>query len=161
MDQDNANQQNTVPPIQPMQQMPQVAEPSSAPVMSQPTYTPGNIGQPMTVGKADGNSGSGWALLALGIIAVVVLALGGWFIFQTQPSTPLSPQTPVVTAVPTRVVTPTATATPTPPQDAQVMNLSKLSGSDEIADIEKDVLGTDLSKIDAELSDINKELPSL
>ena len=98
-------------------------------------------------------------LLLLLLFVVLLLAAlgGGYFLYQRA-------QEPVLLPTPSPKPAPQiATPQPTPvvAQDEQVSALSKQGLSDEIEAIEADLNSTDLSKIDAELTNVAQEASGL
>lgn len=73
------------------------------------------------------------------LATVVIVAIGILFILGNTLGIPLAPK-------------------PTPTTDTQTKALLEQKTSDDAADIEKDLEDTDLSNLDQELGDIDKEL---
>ena len=97
-----------------------------------------------------------WGIVAL-IAAGVLIAGGvvGLLGRRTGPSTPprTGPEAPDVsmTSIP-------PTASPSPEADAKTQALEQVGTSSELSDIEGDLGQTDLTGLDAELADMEKEL---
>ena len=110
-------------------------------------------------GRYSAGSGKKKLFLGLFFLLIILVVIGGaafWF-WQTNQQKESSLSEPNNGQVIERPV-PTATPTPLPEDyDEITVMMEKDSGSDEIEDIEKDLMDTDLSSLDRELEQIEQE----
>ncbi len=95
--------------------------------------------------------------LVLFVILLGVALVGGYILVE-RTRAPASVPTPSIAPAPLVLATPTLTPQP---MDAQTDAFGELGESDEAAAIEKGLNVTDLTKLDAELTEVTKEATGL
>ena len=103
------------------------------------------------------DAGGNGMLLAIAGVVLVVLLLGGWFMWQNQSQSSATAE-PQVAKSSTQKPVVTVTSVPTVAPDATTQSLMQTSKSDEVTAIDQDVAATDLSGVDAELNSISSDL---
>ena len=94
-----------------------------------------------------------WPFVLFALLLVAALG-GGYILYQRA-------QTPIATPVPSFKPVVAPRPTPIPEQDDQTRVFMNQRDSEEISDIEADLNGTDLSKIDLELTQVDSEASGL
>lgn len=123
---------------------------STTPVSSMPPVTPNTT--PSNDFKPEHEGKSKLPLVIAGILLVLAMA-GGYFLYmlyQTPTTTP--DEAPVVEAQATPTVAPSPTMTEEQQAQQSIDDLEKVSESDEVESLQKDVDDTNLTNIDSNLT---------